>query len=89
MISDYRCFYCFARAFEKLLEKENMSVESKNNFTRELAELYAKTKDNFSAPEFSRELHALLRPYTNNSDPYKEAKRKSNDLALSMYPSLK
>lgn len=89
MISDYRCFYCFARAFEKLLEKGNMSVEAKNNFTREMADLYSKSKENFSAPEFSRELHALLRPYTNNPDPYKEVKRKSNDHALSMYPNLK
>lgn len=66
-----------------------MSVEAKNNFTREMAELYARTKDNFSAPEFSRELHAIFKLYTNNPDPYKEAKRKSNNLALSMYPSLK
>ncbi len=88
-ISDYRCFYCFARAFEKLLEKENLSVEAKNNFTCEMAGLYGQHKENFSAPEFSRKLHTILKQYTNNPDPYKGAKRKSNDHALSLFPGLK
>ena len=34
MISDHRCFFCFTRAFEKLLEKETISNEAKNDFTR-------------------------------------------------------
>jgi uncharacterized protein with ATP-grasp and redox domains len=25
MISDYRCFFCFAKAFEKLLDSERLS----------------------------------------------------------------
>jgi hypothetical protein len=36
MVSDYRCFFCFARAFEQLIEKENLSIDAKNNFTREI-----------------------------------------------------
>ena len=89
MISDYRCFFCFARAFEKLLEKENLSIEAKNFFTRDMAALYNNLGDNFSAPAFSRGLHTILKQYTNNPDPYKEAKRISNDMVLNMYPNLK
>ncbi len=89
MISDYRCFFCFTRAFEKLLEKENLSIEARNHFTREMAALYMDSWQNFSTPVFSRELHGILKKYTNNPDPYKEAKKQSNDLVLKMYPELR
>lgn len=89
MVSDYRCFFCFARALEQLLENENLSVADKNSFTSEMADLYAKCWDNFSAPAFSRALHNMIRRYTNNPDPYREAKRQSNDLVLSLYPQFK
>jgi len=89
MISDYRCFYCFTRAFGKLIEKENLSVEAKNDFTHEMVRLYANVNSNFSAPKFSRELHEILKNYTNNPDPYFFEKKESNDIALNLYPSLK
>jgi len=89
MISDYRCFFCFARAFEKLLEDEGLTVAEKNSFTRGMTMLYSKTQENFSAPTFSRELHQILKLYSNNSDPYIEEKKQSNDLVLGMYPALK
>ncbi len=89
MISDYRCFFCFARAFEQLLERENLSIEAKNNFTGEMTGLYTKCEGKFSAPAFSRALHAILKKYTTNPDPYKEAKLKSNEIVLGLYPQLK
>jgi damage-control phosphatase, subfamily I len=88
MISDYRCYYCFVRAFEKLLEKENISDEAKASFTLEMVSLYQSNQNDFSAPLFSRKLHKILRSYTNNPDPYKEEKKKYNDQALSMLPEL-
>lgn len=88
MTSDYRCFFCFAKAFERLLENENMSISARNSFTHKMTELYGKCQDDFSAPAFSRALHTILKKYTNNTDPYKEAKRKSNDFVLEMYPGL-
>lgn len=89
MISDYRCFFCFARAFEKLLEEEELTVAEKNSFTRGMTMLYSKSQENFSAPCFSRELHQILKLYSNNPDPYIEVKKHSNDLVLGMYPALK
>lgn len=89
MVSDYRCFYCFTRAFEKVLERENLSQKSKLEFTKSLANLYATQKDPFSAPAFSRSLHNLLKEYTNNSDSYVSIKKESNDSALSLYQELK
>jgi len=89
MISDYRCFFCFAKAFEKLLDSEKLSIEDKNNFTRKMASLYNNSYDSFSTPVFSRALHTILKGYTNNSDPYKVGKKQSNDLVLGMYAHLK
>ncbi len=89
MISDYRCFYCFTRAFEKLLKSQSLTTEQKNNFTKQMAQMYTEQQNSFSAPEFARQLHALLRSYTNNADPYKQEKKDSNDLALQLYTNLK
>jgi len=88
MISDYRCFFCFTRAFERLITKENISNEAKNNFTREMISLYYNSQDKFSAPEFSRELHHILRSYTHNPDPYLNEKKENNDQAARMIPKL-
>jgi uncharacterized protein with ATP-grasp and redox domains len=88
MVSDHRCFFCFTRAFEKLVEKENISNEAKNCFTRDMISLYQNNQNVFSAPLFSRELHKILRSYTHNPDPYKEEKKKYNDQALRMFPEL-
>lgn len=89
MISDYRCFFCFTKTFEKLLEQENISNEAKYSFTREMAGAYNRIGDNFSAPAFSQTLHSILKKYTKNPDPYVVAKQKSNDLVLELYPALK
>lgn len=88
MISDYRCFFCFTRAFEKLLAKEDISSDAKNSFTKDMISMYQKNRDDLNSPEFARELHSLLRIYTLNSDPYKSEKKKYNDLALSLLPDL-
>ncbi len=88
MISDHRCFFCFVRAFEKLLEKETIDNKAKISFINNMINLYQKTQDNFSAPLFSRELHDILRSYTNNPDPYRDVKRENNNEALKMVPGL-
>jgi len=89
VISDYRCFFCFARAFERLIEKENLLPEEKKCFASDMFGLFNKVKHDFSIPMISRELHVLLKKYSNNPDPYKEAKEQSNDLVLGMYAELK
>ena len=89
VISDYRCFFCFARAFERLIEKENLLPEEKKCFASDMFGLFNQVKRDFSIPMISRELHILLNQYSNNPDPYKEAKKQSNDLVLGMYAELK
>jgi len=40
-------------------------------------------------PELSKEVHAIVRIMLNCKDPYKEVKKKSNEMAKEMYPQLK
>jgi damage-control phosphatase, subfamily I len=89
MLTDHRCFFCFTRAFEKLLEKENISNEAKSSFTLDMISLYQNNRIDFSSPLFSRELHQILKSYTHNTDPYKAEKKEYNDMALRLYPGLK
>jgi len=86
---DYRCFFCFARAFERLLENGNLQAEEKKRFASNMFGLFNYAKDSFSVPVLSRELHLLLKQFSHNPDPYKEAKKQSNDLVLHLYPKLK
>jgi uncharacterized protein with ATP-grasp and redox domains len=88
MISDHRCFFCLTRAFEKLVEKENIPNEAKSRFTHEMITLYQNNWEGLTAPEFSRELHGILKSYTNNPDPYKDIKKENNDQALNFLPEL-
>jgi len=86
---DHRCFYCFARAFEKLLDTEGMDEVLKQGFTAKMSRLYIEKGNNYSAPAFSRELYVYLRELSGNADPHKASKKKYNDIAMSLFPSLK
>ncbi len=88
MISDYRCFYCFVRAFGKILEKEPISSEKKESFTVDMVKFYLDKRGNLTGPLFSRELHKMLQSYTRNTDPFREEKKHYNDKALGMMPGL-
>lgn len=89
MRSDYRCYFCFARLFEELIEKTSLSAEEKNHFAGELFGLFNTDENSFSVPYLSREVHLLFKKYSGNDNPYKLVKRQSNDMVLSRYDNLK
>ena len=90
MISDYRCYYCFTRVFERLLSRDHsISPEVKNNFTGDMIKLYAENWGKHNTPVFARKLYTLLRNYTGDRDPYKLEKKKYNDIALGLLPEMK
>lgn len=89
IFSDYRCYFCFAKAFELLLKKSELEPDAKKQFASEMFGLFNHGKTGFSIPKMSRELHVLLKQHSNDPDPYQEQKKQSNDLVLSMYPELK
>ncbi|MDY0098101.1 MAG: ARMT1-like domain-containing protein [Bacteroidales bacterium] len=89
MIFDYRCFFCLARSFEKLLEKESLSTQAKNSFILDMTEYYRIHHGKISSPEFAREMHLVLKEYTGNSDPYKTEKQENNLHALRIIKEMK
>jgi hypothetical protein len=89
MLADYRCFFCFVRSMEKMLEKENFDPDKKRRFTFEMTSLYQQTENGTITSSFSRELYASLRKYSGNPDPYKEIKKTSNEFVLGLYPEMK
>lgn len=89
MISDYRCFFCFARAFERLLTESQLTPKQKNQFTSTMASLYLQNANEFSAPWYASQLHREYKKVTGIQDPYLQEKKTSNDWAKQMYPDLK
>ncbi len=89
MISDSRCFDCLSTAFDKLIDQSDLTNEQKNDFSNRMTATYAQSKADISAPALARELHSILRSYTQQADPYKQVKQQSNDLVLKMYPEFK
>jgi uncharacterized protein with ATP-grasp and redox domains len=87
--SDYRCFFCFTKAYERLLKKEDLTPEQKSEFVQKMVQRYQEVQHDFSAPSYSRDLRNIFQTYSSSQDLYKEEKKVSNDLALRLYPDLK
>ncbi len=87
--TDYRCYFCFARAFERIIEKTELSTDEKKLFASDLFRMFNQKETDFSVPAFSRQVHALFRQYTKNPDPYQEIKQQSNDLVMNRYDDFK
>jgi uncharacterized protein with ATP-grasp and redox domains len=88
MISDYRCIYCLMRSYGNRLEKADIPAETKGVFTRKLLNVLDEKWFTISAPDCAREIQILYRSLISDPDPFKEAKKVSNDTALGMYPDL-
>lgn len=88
-VADYRCFFCFSRAFERMLEKTNLLPEAKKSFVTEMFGLFNEFDEDLFVPQLSRQLHRLLKKYSQDADPYMEEKQRSNEMVLNMYSSLK
>jgi len=92
MTKDYACFYCFASAFSKLIEKQNLTEQHKTEFTKFLAQLGA-NETVYSSPEFSVQLHRKLKQLSGNEDVFAKEKLESNqkakELAAQWLPKIK
>lgn len=84
MISDYRCVFCLIKAFGRTLEKADIPVSDKGNFTKEMIGVLNEKWNTVNAPDCARDIHGLYRKYIKNDDPFREAKKKSNDTVMKM-----
>lgn len=85
MEADYRCYFCFARTFERLIEKQPLSPGEKKALTAEMFSLFQNGRAGFSVPVLSRELYSLFSEKSGIADPYRKIKHDSNDRLLTMY----
>ena len=82
------CVPCFLR---QALDASRMATDDPvvhDRVVREALRLAAEMPFDRSPPWMGQQIHRLLRNATGDSDPYREVKRRSNALALSLYPTL-
>ncbi len=89
MISDYRCIYCLMRSYGNRLEKADIPVAAKEQFTHGMLRVLNDKWYGISAPDCARDIQSLYRSVLNDPDPYIDIKRDSNDTVLQMYDDLK
>ncbi|HCC86466.1 MAG TPA: hypothetical protein DEQ06_07800 [Porphyromonadaceae bacterium] len=87
--ADYRCYFCFARTFERLIEKLSLSAIEKKKLAAEMFALFQSGDDGFSVPVLSRELYKLYSERSGIADPYKKIKFESNNQILNRYETLR
>lgn len=83
------CVPCFVR---QALDASRMVTDDPavhERVVRETLRLAAEMPFDRSPPWMGQQIHRFLREVTRNPDPYREVKRRSNALAMSLYPALK
>lgn len=86
---DFDCYPCF---FQQAINVAGMiSVDEKlmKDILVEVSRLIPTISEGITPPQIGREVYRLVSRLTGIEDPYKEAKKKCTDQALSLYPALK
>lgn len=81
------CIPCFMRQALKALKFCGTSEEIQETGLREVMQALLREEWNRTPPELAHIVHAIVRKYC--GDPYKNIKKKSNELALKLYPEIK
>lgn len=89
MEADYRCYFCFARNFERLIEQQVLSAQEKKALAAEMFSLFQNGRAGFSVPALSRELYKLFSERSGVADPYRKVKYDSNARLLYMYEAFR
>ncbi len=81
------CIPCFMRQALKAARFCKLDEEKQERVLREVMEALLEERWDKTPPELAHVVHAIVRKY--GGDPYAEIKRRSNELALSLYPQVK
>lgn len=87
--ADYRCYFCFARTFERLMEKHPLTADEKKTLAAEMFSHFHNGSVGFSVPVLSRELYRLFMERSGVADPYEQIKYESNARLLGEYASFR
>jgi uncharacterized protein with ATP-grasp and redox domains len=83
------CIPCFQRQALQAVRFISDDEELHQKVLREVAEKLLESNWDATPPELAHEVHRIVKRLTNESDPYREVKKESNDAVLKMYPALK
>jgi uncharacterized protein with ATP-grasp and redox domains len=83
------CIPCFQRQALQAVRFISDDEELHEKVLRAVTKKLLKSDWDLTPPELAHEVHKIVRSVANEEDPYKEVKKKSNDLVLKMYPVLK
>jgi len=83
------CIPCFQRQALQAVRFISDDEELHQKVLREVAKKLLESNWDSTPPELAHEVHRIVKRLTNESDPYKEVKKESNDSVLKMYPALK
>ena len=83
------CIPCFFKQAINTSKLAGASQKTQKEIVNELARLIPNFPFNSTPPEMARLLHKIIERKTKKSDPFREIKKKSNKLALGIYPEMK
>lgn len=86
------CFTCYMNQIHKALRLLDPDIDERKivNAQKKMMEFVAKTDlDNTNNISFGTEVYSIVAETLGVKDPYKELKRKYNQLALDLYPKIK
>lgn len=83
------CIPCFVRQTNEILRNTIDNDKDRWEIMQQVLRDLADYDFRVSPPEAATRIHRLIRKKTGLEDPYREAKHRSNEIALQLYPELK
>jgi uncharacterized protein with ATP-grasp and redox domains len=83
------CIPCFQRQALQAVRFINDDEKLQEKVLKEVVKGLLASDWESTPPELAHKVHSIVKRVTNESDPYRDVKRESNDLFLRMYPELK
>ncbi len=80
-----KCYFCHIKSFEKLLDKNNVSEDKRQEATKEFFTYLSEIKKETLAPEIAKITNRVICKVLNSNDPYSDLKQESNEILLNKY----
>ncbi len=83
------CVPCLTRQGYKALSLSTDDEKILKEGMKEVLKILIDLDYSLSPPQMATKMYRFIYDFTGNTDPFKEIKRKSNEMALKLYPSLR
>ena len=83
------CIPCFQKQALQATRFVTEDLEIQESILRKVINALMKEDWNKTPPQLARVVHGIVKEITGAKDPYKDVKKKYNDIALKLYPELK